>query len=68
MNKVLSTVSGLMMFIGFFLMVGVAGRSDYATEVGEYLPWYDGWQFLLIGLLLMVLGCVIGNLVYVEDN
>ena len=67
MNKVMSTVSGMMMGLGFLLMVGIAGRSDYATEVGENLPWYDGWQFLLIGLLLMGLSCIIGNLVNEED-
>ena len=66
MNKVMSTVSGMMMGLGFLLTVGIAGRSDYATEVGEYLPWYDGWQFLLIGLLLMGLSCIIGNLIHVE--
>lgn len=67
MNKVLNAVSGLVIVVGFLLMVGVAGAQDYAIECGEYLPWYYGWQQMLISLLMMAGGAFVCHLTYTEE-
>ena len=68
MNKVLNTIGGLSLFAGFLLMLGVVGRSDYAVEIGEYLPWYYGWQYLLLGVAIFGLGTVLMILTENEDD
>lgn len=65
-NKVLSNLAGLGLIVGFFMMVGVAGASDYAIEIGEYLPWYYGWQYLVIGLVLMACSAFILSRLEIE--
>jgi hypothetical protein len=66
-NKVLNKVGGIVGIVGFFLMLGGVGSNDYMVEIGEYAPWYYGWQYLLAGLLLMGLSSLILSHTETED-
>ena len=41
-------------FIGFFMIVGIAGSSDYADEVGEVFRFSDYTKEFIIAFLLMI--------------
>ncbi len=62
LKKVFSVIAALMILVGFFLLIGTAGSSDYADEVGimwnfsEYIP------YVVTGLVLMFLGAGITNI------
>ncbi len=45
-----------MAFIGFLLMLGAVGTSDYLTEIGEYQPFSDLVKSVIPGLVLIMPG------------
>lgn len=55
-RKIKWRIGEILVIVGFFLLIGVAGNSDYAAECGIYQPWYEGWQFLLLGFASMITG------------
>lgn len=55
--KVLRYAGATLMGFGFFYILGVAGTSDFESEIGQILhpsSWY--WIHGLIGLVLMGIG------------
>ena len=52
-------IGEILVVVGFFLLLGFAGNSDYAVECGIYQPWYSGWQFLLLGIVSASVGAVL---------
>lgn len=54
--KKLETVLAVMAFIGFFLLLGAAGTSDYMAEIGEYQPFKDLVLSIIPGLALLLPG------------
>lgn len=55
-KKIKWRIGEILIIAGFFLLIGVTGNSDYAAECGIYQPWYEGWQFLLVGLASAIIG------------
>lgn len=55
-RKIKWRIGEILVIVGFFLLIGVAGNSDYAIEKGIYLPWYADWKLLLIGLISFSIG------------
>lgn len=55
-KKIKWRIGEIFIITGFFLLIGVAGNSDYATECRIYQPWYSGWQLLLAGLVSLIAG------------
>ena len=53
-SKVIKTTTGIMGFMGFFLIVGTAGTSDYMDEIGAYYSVTEMLPQLLIGLAMML--------------
>lgn len=53
-SKVIRTATGIMGFIGFFLIVGTAGTSDYMIEIGSYYPISEMLPQMLISLAMML--------------
>lgn len=53
-SKVIRNVTGIMAVIGFFLMLGAVGTSDYMDEIGVYYPIYKILPQMLIGIGLML--------------
>lgn len=49
-KKIKWRIGEILMIAGFFLLIGVAGNSDYAIECGIYQPWYSGWKLVLAGM------------------
>jgi hypothetical protein len=58
-KKIKWRIGEIFIITGFFLLIGVAGNSDYAVECGIYQPWYSGWQFLLLGIASSFIGTVL---------
>lgn len=55
--KVLCYLGVTLIGIGFFYLLGVAGESDYESEIGQILhpsSWY--WIHGLIGVTIMAIG------------
>ena len=63
--KIVRTIAGILAFIGFILMLGAIGKSDFADEIGEYIELKDFLPQMVVGLLLM-LPC--GALEWFLDN
>ena len=53
-SKVIRGTTGIMAVMGFFLMVGTAGRSDYMDAIGAYYPVTKMLPQMLIGLAMMI--------------
>lgn len=53
-SKVIRNIAGIMAVIGFFLMLGAVGTSDYMDEIGVYYPIYKILPQMLIGVTLML--------------
>lgn len=53
-SKVVRNVVGIMAGVGFFLMIGAVGTSDYMDEIGVYYPLTEMLPQLLIGVTLML--------------
>ena len=58
-RKIKWRVGEILIAVGFFLLLGVAGNSDYAAECGIYQPWCSGWQFILLGIASASTGAVL---------
>ena len=52
--KAIRTITGTLAFIGFILMMGAVGKSDFADEIGEYIELKDFIPQMVVGLLLMI--------------
>lgn len=46
-------------FMGFFLIVGTAGTSDFMDEIGAYYPVTEMLPQMLIGLAMMLVGFLV---------
>ena len=60
-------LAGLLLFGGFFLLVGTAGASDYADEMGVYWNIADYIPQMVIGVLMMFLGSGIASRMDFEE-
>ena len=58
-RKIKRRIGEILIAVGFFLLLGFAGNSDYAIECGIYQPWYSGWQLLLLGIASSFIGTVL---------
>jgi len=63
--KILETVLGILAFIGFILMLGAVGTSDYLTEIGQYQPFEDLVKSMIPGMVMFFPG---GIYVVVKDR
>lgn len=67
-SKIIKTVTGIMAFIGFFLLMGIAGTCDYLDAT------HQGWSIFpmmvksIFALLLMLPFVFTQNLGKEEDN
>ena len=52
-------IAGALVLIGFLIMAGGAGTSDYFCEIGEYYPISETIKTCVAGLLLMLPGAYI---------
>lgn len=60
--RLLRYAGATLMAIGFFYILGIAGTSDYESEIHEILhpsSWY--WIHSLIGLAIMAIGSFLDN-------
>ena len=57
-KKIKWRIGEIFIITGFFLLIGVAGSSDYAAECEIYQPWYEGWQLIILGFVSMIAGTV----------
>lgn len=58
-RKIKRRIGEILIAVGFFLLLGFAGNSDYAIECGIYQPWYSGWQLLLLSIASSSVGAVL---------
>ena len=56
LKKIAEHIAGLMVLVGFFLLVGTAGASDYADEAGLVFQYSDYIPFIVGGLVLIFAG------------
>lgn len=49
LKKVIEIIGSLLMLTGFFFLVGTAGASDYADEVGEVFSYAKHFPFIISG-------------------
>lgn len=56
--SILDKVFGIMTIIGFFLIVGAVGASDYAVEMHIYEPVTAHMKEIVIGVILMIPGMI----------
>ena len=60
--SIIDKVFGIMAIIGFFLIVGAVGASDYAVEMHIYEPVTAHMKEIVIGVILMIPGMIcVGN-------
>lgn len=60
--KILEVVSITVGFIGFFILLGAAGTSDFETMTGYVGEMHSTWWFIkmsLLGFFIMFIGYVI---------
>jgi uncharacterized membrane protein YdbT with pleckstrin-like domain len=51
--KAVEIITGIMAFVGFFLLVGAVGTSDYMDEIGQYCSFAQLVPQMVIGILMM---------------
>lgn len=49
-KNIISILAGL----GFIILMGAVGTSDYMTEAGIYYPFMNTVRLMVVGILLMV--------------
>lgn len=57
-SKILNWIFGIMAFIGFILIIGAIGASDYAVEMHIYEPIIAHMKEIVIGVILIILGII----------
>lgn len=57
-SKILNWIFGIMVFIGFVLIIGAVGASDYAVEMHIYEPITAHMKEMVIGIVLMIPGII----------
>lgn len=57
-SKILNWIFGIMVFIGFVLIIGAVGASDYAVEMHIYEPITAHMKEMVIGIVLMMPGII----------
>lgn len=68
LKKGAEAVAGLLFLIGFFLLLGTAGASDLADEMGEYFSIRPYIPYIISGFVMMGLSTVIMNVCYEERD
>ena len=54
MNYLKNKIFGIMFVIGFIIILGSAGKSDYMDEIGEYYSFGEMLKYCGMGLVLMI--------------
>lgn len=62
-SKIFNRIFGIMAFIGFFLIIGAIGASDYAAEMNIYEPITAHIKEMVIGVLLIIPEIIYLNIV-----
>ena len=58
-SKILNWIFGITAFIGFILIIGAVGASDYAVEMHIYEPLTAHLKEYIIGAILIIPGIII---------
>ncbi len=66
LKKTAEVVATIMIFVGFFLLVGTAGASDYADEIGEVFSYSKYIPYIVSGFVLIFSG--LGIVKYLESK
>ena len=53
-SKIIRVITAILFFVGFFLIMGSAGNTDYADAVHEPISESEYIPQILIGVLLML--------------
>lgn len=56
LKKIIENIGGLMILVGFFLLIGTAGASDRADELGQMFNYKDYIPYIVSGFLLLFTG------------
>lgn len=56
--NILKWIFGIMAAVGFLLIIGAVGASDYAVEMGIYEPVTAHMKEVAIGAVLMIPGII----------
>jgi len=59
-TKIVKTIIEIMALVGFFLLLGSVGASDYADEIGVYFDFSTVTPHIIIGILLLIPGIIYG--------
>lgn len=57
-SKILNWIFGSMAVIGFFLIIGAVGASDYAVEMHIYEPITAHMKEIVTGVILIIPGII----------
>lgn len=66
--KILNWIFGIMVFIGFFLIIGAVGASDFAVEMHIYEPITAHMKEMVIGVILIIPGIIYLKIVESGDE
>jgi hypothetical protein len=66
--KILNWIFGIMAFIGFFLIIGAVGASDFAVEMHIYEPITAHMKEMVIGVILIIPGIIYLKIVESGDE
>lgn len=66
LKKSAEVVAGLMLLVGFFFLLGTAGASDYANEVGECFNIVPCIPYIISGVLMI--GCGVMVLKWIDNE
>lgn len=66
--KILNWIFGIMAFIGFFLIIGAVGASDFAIEMHIYEPITAHMKEMVIGVILIIPGIIYLKIVESGDE
>lgn len=56
LKRLIETIAGLMVLVGFFLLIGTAGASDLADETGQMFSYKDYIPSIISGFVLIFVG------------
>lgn len=66
-SKVIKRTAEIMGFIGFFLLLGTAGTSDYMNELGVCHSFTELIPRIVIGLAMVIVSSFVVNVCEYED-